>query len=178
MSVQTQIDRISGNVSAALTAIADKGVTVPDGSNSDALHDLILSIEEGGGLPDGIAAMTTGTYTPLGTQSTSCTITHGLGVTPNFFIMFALQPSAGKVSSNYVFSTVYTGNGVIMGGKKGGSTSVATDGACYVGSLGSGSLMADTIKLNFRLNYVGSKSTYTAYPYYLKEHRWFAGVYA
>ena len=49
MSVQTQIDRISGNVSAALSAIAEKGVTVPDGSNSDALHELILSIEAGGG---------------------------------------------------------------------------------------------------------------------------------
>lgn len=49
MSIQTQIDRISGNVSAALSAIAEKGVTVPDGSNSDALADLILSIEAGGG---------------------------------------------------------------------------------------------------------------------------------
>ena len=49
MSVQTQIDRISGNVSAALAAIAEKGVTVPDGSNSDALAELILSIEAGGG---------------------------------------------------------------------------------------------------------------------------------
>ena len=48
MSIQTQIDRISGNVSAALSAIAEKGVTVPDGSNSDALHELILSIEAGG----------------------------------------------------------------------------------------------------------------------------------
>ena len=49
MSVQTQIDRISGNVSAALAAIAEKGVIVPDGSNSDALHELILSIEGGCG---------------------------------------------------------------------------------------------------------------------------------
>ena len=49
MSVQTQIDRISGNVSAALSAIAEKGVTVPDSSNSDALAELILSIQAGGG---------------------------------------------------------------------------------------------------------------------------------
>lgn len=49
MSVQTQIDRISGNVSAALAAIAGKGVTVPDGSTSDALAELIASIEAGGG---------------------------------------------------------------------------------------------------------------------------------
>ena len=49
MSVQTQIDRIAGNVSAALAAIANKGVTVPDGSTSDALAELIASIEAGGG---------------------------------------------------------------------------------------------------------------------------------
>lgn len=49
MSVQTQIDRISGNVSAALSAIAEKGVTVPDGSTSDALAELIHAIQAGGG---------------------------------------------------------------------------------------------------------------------------------
>ena len=48
MSIQTQIDRISGNVSAALSAIVEKGVTVPDGSTSDALAELITSIEVGG----------------------------------------------------------------------------------------------------------------------------------
>ena len=48
MSIQTQIDRISGNVSAALSAIVEKGVTVPDGSTSDALAELIASIEAGG----------------------------------------------------------------------------------------------------------------------------------
>ena len=48
MSVQTQIDRISRAVSSALAAIADKGVTVPDGSNSDSLAALIESIEAGG----------------------------------------------------------------------------------------------------------------------------------
>ena len=54
MSIQTQIDRISGNVSAALAAVAEKGVTVPDGSNSDALAELIASIEAGGGGDDSI----------------------------------------------------------------------------------------------------------------------------
>ena len=48
MSVQSEITRLSGNVTAALAAIADKGVTVPDGSNSDSLAALIESIEAGG----------------------------------------------------------------------------------------------------------------------------------
>lgn len=49
MSIQSEITRLSGNVTAALAAIAAKGVTVPSGSNSDDLADLIALIEGGGG---------------------------------------------------------------------------------------------------------------------------------
>lgn len=62
MSVQTQIDRISGNVSAALAAIAEKGVTVPDGSTSDALAELIASIQAGVGINE--IKIDSGTFTP------------------------------------------------------------------------------------------------------------------
>ena len=41
MSISSEINRISGNVSAALLKIASKGVTVPSGSKSDDLADLI-----------------------------------------------------------------------------------------------------------------------------------------
>ena len=44
MSIQSEITRISGNVADALTAIGNKGVTVPQGANSDDLADLIGSI--------------------------------------------------------------------------------------------------------------------------------------
>ena len=44
MSIQTQIDRLSANVTAALDAIASKGITVPAGSNSDNLASLIMEI--------------------------------------------------------------------------------------------------------------------------------------
>lgn len=49
MSIQSEINRISGNVADALAAIAEKGVTVPNGSNSDALAGLIAAIQAGGG---------------------------------------------------------------------------------------------------------------------------------
>ena len=49
MSVQSEITRIAGNVSDALTAIAAKGVTVPSGSNSDDLADLIGQISTSSG---------------------------------------------------------------------------------------------------------------------------------
>lgn len=70
MSVQTQIDRISGNVTAALAAIAEKGVTVPDGSNSDALAELIASIEAGGGSSIWGGKFTTGSFV-LAKETTS-----------------------------------------------------------------------------------------------------------
>lgn len=44
MSISSEISRISGNVQAALTAIANKGVTVASGSNSDDLATLIAAI--------------------------------------------------------------------------------------------------------------------------------------
>ena len=50
MSVQSEINRIKGNVTAALAKIAEKGVTVPDGANSDNLAALIEAISAGGGM--------------------------------------------------------------------------------------------------------------------------------
>lgn len=49
MSISSQISRISQNVADSLTAVANKGVTVPAGSNSDDLPDLIAQITTGGG---------------------------------------------------------------------------------------------------------------------------------
>lgn len=41
MSVQTQIERISGNIQSAFNALKEKGVTVPSGASSDDLAGLI-----------------------------------------------------------------------------------------------------------------------------------------
>ena len=79
MSIQSEIDRIKGNVTAAMAKIAEKGVTVPDGSTSDALAELIASIEISGGGGN----MTCGTITPL---QPITVIEHSLGAVPNAFI--------------------------------------------------------------------------------------------
>lgn len=59
MSIQSEITRLSGNVSDALTAIANKGVTVPAGSNSDDLSTLIGQIQTGGGGTPAISVVDT-----------------------------------------------------------------------------------------------------------------------
>lgn len=64
MSIQTQIDRISDAVSAAMTALTEKGVTVPDGTKVDDLATLIAAIESGGGSGGNGPFTTWGTYTP------------------------------------------------------------------------------------------------------------------
>lgn len=65
MSVQSEITRISGNVSAALTAIADRGVSVPDGSTSDDLAPLITSISTGAELNFAVVGGTTEPIDPV-----------------------------------------------------------------------------------------------------------------
>lgn len=50
MSISSEISRISGNVEDAFEAIEGKGVTVPSGSTSDDLADLISQISGGGSI--------------------------------------------------------------------------------------------------------------------------------
>lgn len=52
MSIQTELTRITNAKAAIKTAIAGKGVTVPDGTLLDGMAALIESIEAGGGGSD------------------------------------------------------------------------------------------------------------------------------
>ena len=64
-------------VTAAITALTDKGVTVPDGTNVTGLADLIAAIESGG------ATIVTGTVTT--TDESFYCVEHGLGLVPRVF---------------------------------------------------------------------------------------------
>lgn len=80
MSVQSEINRISGNVTAALAAIAEKGVDVPAGSKSDALASLIAAIEAGGGGNAGNGKTASGTITVAQDQLSGNLVTIDTGV--------------------------------------------------------------------------------------------------
>lgn len=86
MSVRTQIDRIKAAKDDIATAIAEKGVTVPSETLIDGMAGLIAAIESGGGLPDGVSALATGTITPTNDTS-AASIMHNLGVKPDFAIL-------------------------------------------------------------------------------------------
>lgn len=120
MSVQTQIDRISGNVTAALSAIGEKGVTVPDGSNSDNLAELIAQISSGGMvLPDFVSEINFGSFTKANyTESRNVKVEHGLSGKPKGFVVWAdSTPDADKLSLVFGINiTYYNNSGAIYNG--------------------------------------------------------------
>lgn len=177
MSIQTQIDRISGNVSAALSAIAEKGVSVPDGSNSDALHELILSIEAGGGLPTGLSKVAFGTVTPSHNVS-SVKITHGLGVAPNFAILFG---TSGMPSGSYHMIATYvlykSSSSVTYANASGyNSSNDLSIGGIYKTVSTSSALTDTTCTFSKSSYYAGTTSPNAMFSTSL--YRWIAGVYA
>lgn len=71
MSISSEISRIANNISDSLTAVAAKGVTVPAGSNSDDLAELIAEID----VPEA-GTITNNTTLPAGSTS-SGTVNRG-----------------------------------------------------------------------------------------------------
>lgn len=179
MSVQTQIDRISGNVSAALSAIAEKGVTVPDGSTSDALHDLILSIEAGGSA-SGFAKVATGTII-LSSSLNSITIEHGLGQVPDFAIAYNQTGYAdfdGSSSSAYILSSILSDSGNLFDmAYMNKTSSTAKIFGAYSKNYTRADCLNETNAVFDATSYFSGskKSTYFEKD---KTYRWIAGVYA
>ena len=90
MSVQSEINRISGAVQDALAALTEKGVTVPGGAKVGDLATLIAAIESAS------VNFKVGTLT-MGTDKRSpVVITHGLGEIPRLFFLYVLNANYYK----------------------------------------------------------------------------------
>lgn len=163
MSVQTQINRISGNISSALAAIADKGVTVPDGSNSNNLAELIAQISSGG------MTFTSGVYIPA-RESYSATITHDLGQKPKIFIIY-------KESNLYNSTSATLDSYVIIGDKEYASGRIKSSSSFggWVGDVSSSSITSTSVSMTCRFQY--SNTVYNAFLKAGQTFNWFAGVY-
>lgn len=118
MSIGTDVARIKGNITAALAAIADKGVTVPDGSTSDALAGLIASIEAGSG--GGGYVFDSGVYVPA--SDIYCTsslesvesVEVGMNITPFFTALLMKATSVSTAQIQAIVSTIYNGASYIL----------------------------------------------------------------
>lgn len=164
MGIASDWARIKGNINAALAAIAEKGVTVPSGSTSDALAGLIANIEAGGA--SGFAKVATGTITPS-TTSNSVTIYHGLGEKPGFCIIYRTDE---PLNTGYlVLSLIYTGASMVCASK-----SVNT----YYGYFGSLLGSVDVSSITLRGKAQDGSSVKNSNFQSGVTHRWIAGVYA
>ena len=101
MSVQTEITRIESAKTAIATAIAGKGVTVPDGTLLDGMAPLIESIETGGG------NFATGTFTTTDDITSNVVINHNLGVKPEFIIVLCTDSLTYSRSGPHLLSFYY-----------------------------------------------------------------------
>lgn len=96
MSIQTELTRITNAKAAIKTAIEGKGVTVPAGTLLDGMAALIESIQAGGG------AIYTESITPSETIESYLSITHNLGVVPNFAAMYTLDDDTSITDHAYL----------------------------------------------------------------------------
>lgn len=75
-----------------------------------AIGSLIAGYGTGGGsggLPAGISALASGTFTPTDDVTSQYSVQHGLGVTPNFFFLFAEGSSLNKDDFQYYISAEF-----------------------------------------------------------------------
>lgn len=89
--METELGTVDNAVTAALSALVEKGVEVPEGTNVTGLAELIAAIEAGGGDEKKVK----GDITPAAATQT-LTITHGLGKIPKYFCI---------INTNYFGST-------------------------------------------------------------------------
>lgn len=128
MSIQSEITRLSGNVSDALDAIEAKGVTIPTGSNSDDLASLIAQISGGGG--GVIISDTTDTHGGTIRTLTGTTISGTKSITSNgtgidvasYAAVNVAVPQLDTSDANAVATDIRSGkSGYVNGSKVSGS---------------------------------------------------------
>lgn len=102
-AMATNLTTEQANIAAALAALAEKGVTVPDGSNSNALAGLIAAIESGGTIAHGEITLAETLEIAAGSDIwTDYYIEHNCGFVPKCFVYIA-----NVDSQNTYFGTSY-----------------------------------------------------------------------
>lgn len=175
--MQARLTAVKSSIDAALSALTAKEVEVPSGSNIHGLADLIAAIKVGVSAP-GLAKAATGTVTTSVTRLRVIEITHGLGVAPDFAMLYVETYKLDKrgVMGSIIFK-LSDGYDLYINA---GHDSKGTRGVYFhsKGSFTNANLNETKVKFESDLIMSGSNSikeesfdTYSTY-------RWIAGVYA
>lgn len=112
MSIQSEINRIRGNVNASLREVAKKGVEVQESDGSNELPGLIASIPNAN---KGNAIIYTGSYAGTGTYGssnpTTITIPESSGITKLKFIYIYQDNYWTMLSLNQLYAATYYRSG-------------------------------------------------------------------
>ena len=84
--MQARLTAVKSSIDAALSALSENGVEVPSGSTAHNLAELIAGA--GSGSASGFAKVATGTVTTSVTRLSKLEIVHGLGVAPDFAVLY------------------------------------------------------------------------------------------
>lgn len=118
------------SVNTKMTAIADAIRAKTGGTAAlslDAMAEAIAGLEVGG-LPDGLEVLTCGSWTPT-YDMVYYTLTHNLGVVPDFLYVVAANPSGLTYDSNTKYMLAY-----YTAGRLGGDVNKITVYRAYSGS--------------------------------------------
>lgn len=173
--METRLKAIKSSIDSALSTLTAKEVEVPSGSTVHRLADLITAIETGSNV---FSAIATGTVTTNVTRLREIEITHGLGVAPDFAVLYVETDKFDKrgVMGSIIFKLsdgydLYINAGHNSSGKRG----------VYFSSkdrLTNTSLNETKVKFKSDLIISGSNSSTTESFDTHTTYRWITGVYA
>lgn len=166
------------NFGTATAADVAKGKTFTSSSGLKVTgtHEC-SSGDSGGGLPSGVSALASGTYTPTENKTARVDVAHGLGVTPNFLVvMMEEDTSSAPLTSALVGATVFFKNMKYNSGSTIQYTAHVTMEGYGASSQATGSATRAASNAYFTTTTVGipCNSTYVLKSGYT--YRWVCGV--
>lgn len=173
--METRLKAIKSSIDSALSALTAKEVEIPSDSTIHRLADLIAAIETGSNV---FSAIATGTVTTSVTRLRELEIVHGLGVAPDFAVLYVETDILDKrgVMGSIIFKLSNGFDLYINAGKN----SSGTRGVYFHSKGGLTNINLNDTKVKFKSDLImsGSNSSTTANFDTYSTYRWIAGVYA
>ena len=176
--MQARLTAVKHSIDAAFSALTAKEVEVPSGSNVHGLADLIATIKVGVSAP-GLAKAATGTVTTSVTRLSKIEVTHGLGVAPDFAVLYVETDKFDKrgVMGSIIFKL---SDGFDLYINAGQDSNGAARGVYFHSKSNWANTNLDETKVTFKSELIisGSNSSKTVNFDTYSTYRWIAGVYA